>query len=184
MARLKGDDKTTAHRSAEAPQPEFLTVGQVLSPYGTKGEVEVEVLTDFPERFAPNSIVYIDEVPITIEDSKGHKGKIRVKLAGVDNIAAAQRLQGKSVEIHHSQAEPLPEGEYYHFQVTGLKVRTTQGELLGEITSVLKTGSNDVYLVRGPQGEILIPAIEDVVKSVSLQDGFVIVEAIKGILKG
>ena len=84
--------------------------------------------------------------------------------------------------MEHSQDYPLPEGQYYHPQIIGLQVRTTQGELLGKITKVLSGKSNDNYIVQGENGEILIPAIEDVIKSVDLEQGCVTIEAIEGLL--
>ena len=87
-----------------------------------------------------------------------------------------------SVDTEHSQDKPLPEGQYYHHQIIGLQVRTTQGELLGNITEVLTGKSNDNYIVQGDRGEILIPAIEDVVKSIDLEQGYVTIEAVEGLL--
>jgi 16S rRNA processing protein RimM len=84
--------------------------------------------------------------------------------------------------MEHSQDYPLLEGQYYHHQVIGLEVRTTQGELIGTITDVLTGKSNDNYIVQGTKGEILIPAIEDVVKSIDLDQGRMTIEAIDGLL--
>ena len=85
--------------------------------------------------------------------------------------------------MEHSQDDnPLPEGQYYHHQIIGLKVRTTRGEYIGEITDILSGQSNDNYIVRGPTGEVLIPAIEDIVKAVDLDAGIVTIEAIEGLL--
>ena len=86
------------------------------------------------------------------------------------------------MEIEHSQSYSLPEGQYYHHQIIGLKVRTTQGELVGVITDILTGKSNDNYIVQGTRGEVLIPAIEDVVKSVDLDQGCLTIEAINGLL--
>jgi len=86
------------------------------------------------------------------------------------------------VIMERSQNYPLPEGQYYHYQIIGLQVRTTQGELIGTITRVLTGKSNDNYIVQGTKGEILIPAIEDVVKSIDLEQGFMTIEAIEGLL--
>jgi 16S rRNA processing protein RimM len=74
---------------------------------------------------------------------------------------------------------PLPEGQYYAFQLIGLNVVTTKGKLLGQITDIMFTAGNDVYIV---EGEILIPAIEDVVKSIDLKKGRMLIEAIEGLL--
>jgi 16S rRNA processing protein RimM len=85
-------------------------------------------------------------------------------------------------KMEPSQDSPLPEGQYYHHQIIGLQVRTTRGELLGTITDILTGRSNDNYIVRGARGEILIPAIEDVVRSIDLDEGLITIEAIEGLL--
>ena len=161
---------------------EFIVIGQILVPWGSKGKLKVEIVTDFPQRFKPSSKIYINRQPMTIDSTSWHKGKAIIKLNTIDSIEDAQRLQGQPIEIHHSQLQPLPEGQYYHFQLIGLEVRTTGGELLGDITQILTADSNDNYVVRGTEGEILIPAIEDVVKSIDLNKGCIIIEAIDGLL--
>jgi 16S rRNA processing protein RimM len=119
---------------------------------------------------------------MTIASTQWHKGKAIVKLDTIDSIEQAEKLQGQTIEIHHSQLQPLPEGQYYHFQLIGLEVWTTQGELLGKISQILTAESNDNYVVHGAKGEILIPAIEDIVKSVDLDNGRITIEAIDGLL--
>ncbi len=86
------------------------------------------------------------------------------------------------MEIQHNQIHPLPEGQYHHFQLIGLEVRTTRGEVLGNITEIISAVSNDTYVVNGEKGEILIPAIEDVVKSIDLKEGRLVIEPIAGLL--
>jgi 16S rRNA processing protein RimM len=87
-----------------------------------------------------------------------------------------------SVEIESNHNHPLPEGQYYHHQIIGLQVRTTRGEIIGTITDILAGKSNDNYIIQSQNGEILIPAIEDVIKSVDLNNGCIIIEAIEGLL--
>jgi len=163
-------------------EPEYVTIGQILAPWGIKGKLKVAVVTDFPQRFTPSSKIYINQQPMTIDSTEWHKGKAIIKVSTIDSIEEAQRLQGQPIEIHHSQLQPLPEGQYYHFQLIGLGVETTQGELLGNITEILTAESNDNYVVSGDRGEILIPAIEDVVKSVDLNKGRIVIEPIEGLL--
>ncbi len=161
---------------------EFITIGRILAPWGIKGKLKVKVTTDFPQRFAPSSTVYISRQPVTIDSTEWHKGEVIIKLNAVDSIEAARQMRGQPVEIHHSQVYSLPEGQYYQFQLIGLEVWTTQGELLGNITEVLTAKSNDNYVVKGNEREILIPAIEDVVKSIDLNKGRIVIEAIPGLL--
>ena len=161
---------------------EFLVVGHVLSPWGGGGEVKIQVLTDFPDRFEPGRQVYFDGHPLTIEGNRSHKGYFILKLNTIGDIEAASQLSGQDLEIPLSEAHPLPEGEYYRFQILGLEVFSNTGESVGRITDILPTGSNDVYVVPGPQGEVLIPATEDVVKSIDLENGRMVIEVIDGLL--
>ncbi len=87
------------------------------------------------------------------------------------------------LEIPISRLRPLPDGEYYQFQLLGLEVWTIAGELLGTISDILPTGSNDVYVVRSDTGEMLIPAIEDVVKAVELDKGRLVIELMPGLVQ-
>jgi len=119
---------------------------------------------------------------MTINSAAWHKGKVILKLDAIHSIEDAQRLRGQPIEIPLNHLQPLPEGQYYYFQLIGLEVRTTQGELLGNITEILTAESNDNYIVSGAKGEILIPATEDIVKSIDLNKGYVIIEPIEGLL--
>ena len=164
------------------PTVEFITIGEILAPWGTRGKIRVQVATDLPQRFAPSAKVYIGRHPMTVVSTKWHKGKAIIKLDGIDDYEAAHQLRGHAIEIHHTQAHPLPEGEFYHFQLIGMEVWTTQGELVGSISEVLSGESNDSYVVSRNSGEVLIPAIDDVVKSVDTDEGRVTIEAIDGLL--
>ncbi len=161
---------------------EFIIIGRILAPWGSEGKLKIRVITDFPQRFASSATVYINRQPMTIDSTEEHNGELIIKLNAVDSIEAAQRLRGQPVEIHPSQVYSLPEGQYYQFQLIGLEVWTTRGELLGNIIEVLGAKSNDNYIVKGDGGQILIPAIEDVVKSIDLNQGRIIIEAIPGLL--
>ena len=162
---------------------QFIAVGRVVTVWGVLGEVKVETMTDFPDRFSPQEMVYIRGRAVTIEQSRWHRGRVILKLATIDRVEDATELRGQLLEVPQSQVHPLPNGEYYQFQLLGLEVWTTEGELLGQITHILPTGSNDVYVVPSKHGELLIPAIEDVVLSVDLEKGRIVIELIEGLLQ-
>jgi len=166
----------------KSPDLEFITVGRILASYGVEGKLKVKIETDFPQRFTSGAEVYINRQQMTIDSVEWHNGKLVIKLNTIDSKEDAQKLQGKNVEIYHSQVHSLPEGQYYYFQLIGLEVWTTQGEFLGNITEILDTESNDNYVVHSTKGEILIPAIEDVVKSIDLDKGCLVIEPIAGLL--
>jgi 16S rRNA processing protein RimM len=161
----------------------FLTIGRILAPWGIKGEVKVQVLTDFLDSFAAQNQVYLHGGPLTIEHSRRHDKHLIIKLATIDDRGAAERLGGCDVEIPLSQAHTLPEGEYYPLQLIGLEVQTEAGEPLGEVIDIWLRESNDIYVVRGSRGEILVPAIEDVVKSIDLENGIMVIEVMNGLLE-
>ncbi len=165
-----------------ATPPQFLIVGRILAPWGIRGEVKVEVITDFPERFAPHNLLYLDALPFEIESCRPHGQFLIVKLVTIDSVQAAEKLRGRDLTIPRSELRELPEGLYYAFQIIGLNVVTTGGERLGQVIDIMTTASNDVYIVEGKRGEILIPAIEDVVKSIDLKKGEMVIEVIEGLL--
>ncbi len=168
--------------SKKSVRPDFLIIGRVLAPWGRSGEVKVLVETDFPDRFAPGSSVLFNGQPLEVESSRPQKQFLLVKFATINNIQDAEKLKGTELKISRSEIRELPPGEYYIFQLIGLNVLTTEGKELGHIVDIMPTASNDVYIVAADTGEILIPAIDDVVRYIDLDKGQVVIEAIDGLL--
>lgn len=164
------------------PEPEFLVIGRILGPWGVKGEVKVQPVTEFPERFAEGQKVYLNGQPLAVERSFWHKGRVVLKLAGVDSYEAAEKVRGRFLEVRRGELPSLEEGRYYHYQMIGLEVWTTGGEMVGHIQDVMSTPGNDVYVV-GNGRQVLIPAVEDVVVEVDLKAGRVMVKPIEGLLE-
>jgi len=173
--------KAQSGRPRRIPEPEFLIIGRVLGPRGVKGELRVQPMTEFPDRFAEGEKAYLTGQAVTIERSFWHKGRVVLKLSGTDSYEAAEKLQGRFLEVRLAELPSLEEGRYYQYQMIGLEVWTTKGELVGHIQDVMSTASNDVYIV-GDGRQTLIPAIEDVVVEVDLKTGRVVVEPIEGLL--
>jgi 16S rRNA processing protein RimM len=163
---------------------EWMLVGRVVGPFGVHGEMKVEPYTDFPDRFSRLQHVYIGEErrAYKVLGSRRHK-HVLLRLAGLTTPEEVAALHGQYVWIPRSEAMPLGEGEYYIRDIIGLRVFSTEGEQLGEVQDILITGSNDVYVVRGERGEVLIPAIHDVVRELDVPGGRIIVEVIEGMLE-
>ncbi len=107
-----------------------------------------------------------------------------MKFAGYDTPEAAAKLRGQVVQILAEEAAPLPQGQYYHHQIVGLEVFTTEGERLGAVEEILETGANDVYLVRRDDGrEILLPAIQDVIQEIDLEHKRMVVRLMPGLVE-
>jgi len=165
--------------------PEYITIGLIMSAVGLKGEIRIHPATDFPEaRFKPGATVYIDATAHTVAAARAHKGQMVIKLESVTDRPQAAALSGQRLEIHRSQIETSPDDGYYYYQLEGLEVWTVDGQRLGTITQILPTGSNDNFVVRDDAGaEILIPAIDDVVRAVDLDAGHVTIQPLPGLLE-
>ena len=103
-------------------------------------------------------------------------------LDGYNDRTTAEALLGQWLQIPESDLLPLGEGEHYVFQLAGLRVRTTDGRDLGVIAEILSTPANDVFVVQGPAGEVLVPYINDIVAEERLDMGEIIIHPMPGLL--
>ncbi len=183
--RLSSDNEGSGY-DCHYPEPRYLIVGRVLGGRGLSGEIKVEIMTDFPDRFHSLSRVYLGEEarPYTVEKVRLRQDNRQVflKLKGCSDRDAAQKLRGQLVQIPIEEAMPLGEDQYYIYQILGLIACTTEGERLGVVREVLFTGSNEVYVVQDGEREILIPALEDVVLEVDLEKKQLVVELPAGLI--
>ncbi len=171
-------------RTDNKAEPRYLVIGRVARPWGTRGEVKVKILTDFPDRFSLLQTVYLGPkaVPFGLESSRLHGGAALLKLAGCHDRTSVEALRGQLVQIPFEEAIPLEQDEYYVHQIIGLAVWTADGEYLGTLDEVISTGANEVYVVRDEGREVLIPAIDEVVLEISLAQGRLIVELLEGLI--
>lgn len=146
----------------------------------------MEIITAYPERLPLHRVVYLGPQarPYPVESVRFHQGAALIKLAGCDTRSAADALRGLLVQIPLENAIPLEEGEYYYFQVVGVEVFTDRGDPLGRVVEVMETGANDVYVVHGPRGEVLIPAVEEVVQELDLTARRMVILPLPGLLDG
>ncbi len=179
---------TYRNRVVEIPTG-YLAVGLIVAPHGLKGEMRVELHTDYPDRFTPGLELFFGQAltPITVRSSRPHKGHLLIHFEDVYNREDAEALRNQWLFVAEEDAMGLEEGIYYIHDLIGLTVLTTEGETLGTITDVLFTGANEVYVVKpvatsGRSKDILIPAIADVVQTVDLEEGVLTVEVPEGLL--
>ncbi len=158
----------------------------MLGAHGIRGELKCRIVTDFPSRrFRRGHTVVLDGVPHTIQTARVHGMTVLLKLEDVGDRDAAAALRGKEIQIRAEDAVALPKGQFFWHQVIGLQVEdATTHEPLGEVTDILETGANDVYVVRGGRGEILVPAIKDVVKQIDPAAGRMLIQPLPGLLPG
>lgn len=173
-------------RGINSTEPRFVAIGRIVQPHGVRGEVSVEVLTDFPERFDTIEVVYLGSASEAearqVKTARWHQNRVLLSFEGYENRTAVEGLRGLLVQIPIEEAMPLPEGEYYAHDLIGLDVVTVEGETLGRINDILFTGANEVYVVVGPRGQILLPAIADVVERIDLSAGQIVVRLMDGLI--
>ena len=173
-----------------AEAPKYLLLGEVLRPHGVRGELRVRLLTDYPERIGKMKQVYLgsgpdDDHPQThaVEHMRMNPPYGLLKLKGFEDRDQADLLRGLFVMVDLEHAVPLEEGEFYLYQLIGVTVKQESGEALGQITDVLETGANDVYIVASPKyGEVLIPVTDETIIITDIAAGEVIVRLPDGLL--
>ncbi len=170
--------------------PAYLLLGEVLRPHGIKGELRLRLLTDYPERIADLETVYLADSPEPTTTTPYRVAGMRMngdfgllKLQEIEDRTQADRLRGLYVLVDMEHAVPLEEGEFYLYQLLGLRVQTEAGEMLGTLTEVLETGANDVYVVDSPRyGEILIPVTDETILKTDVEAGVLLVKLPEGLL--
>ena len=166
--------------SLDSSQP--ITVGRIVGVHGVSGAVKAKVLSDVAHRFDVGQVLYIRTDAYSIASSTLiPANQVILKLRSIDSPAAARGLVGELVTVPEASVPPLPEGEYFHFQLLGLRVFTEEGEDLGQLNDILETGSNDVYVVKGVSGELLIPALAEVIRQVQVAEGTMVVRLLPGL---
>jgi 16S rRNA processing protein RimM len=146
--------------------------------------MKVESMTERAERFAPGSRLFIEGQPVIVEGSRSHRGRVLLKLQGIDNPEGVEPLRGKELEIPLAEVPPPPPDALYYFQIIGCQVITTDGRTLGQVAEILPTAANDIYIVRGEQRrEILIPALKSVVLEIDPASKRMVIEPLPGLLE-
>jgi 16S rRNA processing protein RimM len=156
----------------KAPDSGFVAVGRVLAPFGLKGEVKVQSLTDNPERLRSGSRIYAGAQPLTIVASREAAGFTYLTFEGHRDRSSVEALRHRILQVGEDDLPPLPAGEYYRFQLVGLRAVDASGTALGTVAEIIETGANDVLRIeRDDQPELLVPLLDTTVVAVDLAAG-------------
>ncbi len=176
---------------SERGNPRFLALGTVRRPHGVRGDLFLELFTDHPERIAALQTVFLasnaegaNAQTFTVSGASQHRNGLILRLEELRNRDQADPFRRWWVLVPIEEAIPLEQDEFYLFELVGLKVVTTAGEVLGLVTDVIETGANDVYVVQGGErGEVLIPAVPHVVLQIDFAAEHMLVEPPDGLLE-
>lgn len=166
-------------------EPDYLTVGFIRRPHGVRGELVMDVHTDFPERLRKGTKVFLGEEhkPAKLASARPHGTSLLVAFQGLDTPEKAGVLRNTWIYVAAADRPPLPEGQIYRHQAIGLRVVTDEGRELGTLAEIFETGANNVYVVKtADDKEILLPVIPDVVLGIDLEKGEIKVHLLDGLL--
>ena len=176
---------------------QLVLVGWIVGTHGVRGEVRVKPCSGSPDRFRGVVRVFLGPAdadagadatasactsrngyrPVELESVRSHGRLALLRITGVADVDAALALRGMGLYLPASELPRLPEGEFYSFELVGLRCESTTGERLGVVVEVFEMPANDVLLVRPDQGaDFLVPAVSDVVLHVDLAGGRLIVD--------
>lgn len=172
----------------EIDSDKYLQVGAITSTHGIKGEVKVFPTTDDPTRYDGLDEVFLDTgkelMPLHVVNVKYFKQYVIVKFKEFKDINEIEPYKGKNIYVDREHAVELGEDEYFVADLIGLKVVTDEGEDFGELTDVMfLPGANDVYVIKRADGnEILIPAIEDCILDIDLDEETMKIHLLEGLI--
>ena len=182
--------KTAKNAGSGSPvdgEPEYLVVGSLRRAYGVRGEMVMEVHTDFPERLKTGTTVYVgpSHAPMVIEGARHHNEGLIIKFGGLHTPEEAGRYRNQLVHVTSADRPPLPEGHYYEHQLIGFSVIDDDtNETLGTLSEIMRTGANEIYVVSRLDGsEVLLPVIASVVLDLNVSTRRIRVHLLPGLIE-
>lgn len=170
------------------PREDLVVVGLLARPHGLRGEMSVEVLTDFPERFVPGlALVATDAAgrrsrDLVVASVRPGTGRLLLSFVGVETRTDAEELRGLELAVPEGSAVPRPEGFFYHFDLEGCRVRDREGRELGLVTGLSDVAGRSLLEVETAAGPREVPFVEPIVVSVDLERRVVVLDPPAGLL--
>ena len=165
-----------------------MAIARIVRPRGLKGELVAEVLTDFPERFEgmKETVVLLADGSrdnLKIENFWFQNDRVVLKFKTIDSVEDAEPFRYAEICIHEAEAVELEEGEFYDWQLAGCTVVTTEGEHVGKVRELMRTGGTEILVVDGAEREILVPFAESICTEVDLEKKLIRIDPPEGLLE-
>jgi len=166
---------------------DLVAIARIVKPRGLRGESVADVLTDFPERFDGLERVTAvmpkgERLDLKIEDSWFQKNRIVIKFEGYDSVEAAETLRNADICIAESEAVELETDEFFDWELTGCRVETINGENVGTVREVMRTGGTEILVIAGDEKEFLIPFAETICVEVDVDKKVIKIDPPEGLL--
>jgi 16S rRNA processing protein RimM len=183
--RVKRNEKVSG--SPPPGEPEYLLVGTLRRSHGVRGDMVLEIATDFPERLKAGTNVFVgpSHRPFMIRHARPHAAGLILGLDSVDSPEKAGRLRNQGVFVKTVERPKLPAGQYYQYELIGFEILGDHNEKIGTLEEIMRTGANDVYVVKRPDGgEVLLPVIPEVVLEIKVPERVIRVHLLPGLVDG
>ncbi len=166
---------------------ELVAIARIVKPRGIRGEVSADVLTDFPERFEDLETVIAlfpngERRDLKIEDFRFHQNRILLSFNKIDSIEKAEELRNAEICVPESEAVALEADEFYDWELIDCTVETVEGEKIGTVKELMRTGGTEILVVAGNEKDFLIPFAETICKEVDIENKLIKVDAPEGLL--
>ena len=166
---------------------DLVAIARVARPRGIKGEVVAEILTDFPARFQSlERVIAVDATgerrELIVDDAWLQNGRVVVKFAGHDSVESAETLRNAELCILESETAELDDGEFFDWELAGCRVETVDGQTVGLVKELMRTGGTELLVVEGEGKEFLVPFAEAICVEVDLENKVVTIDPPEGLL--
>lgn len=162
-------------------------VGRIARAHGIRGQVIVNLETDFPEaRFRPGATLFAERggalTPLTLTTVRFQNGRPVIGMQGVETMNEAEQLAGLELRVPVEALAPLPEGTFYHHDLVGCRVVTKDGREVGTVEGVEGTLGGSRLIVTGGASEILIPLARDICPTIDIAGKRIVIDPPEGLL--
>ncbi len=165
---------------------EYISIGQIIGAFGIKGEVKVYPLTDNIYRYDTLEYIYIENnkqlLKYNVLAIKYVKNLVILKIEGIDDVESVMKFQNKYIKVHRKNAVKLADDSYFVCDMIGSTVHTIEDIYLGKVKDIIQTASNDVFIVKNEDNEILIPGLKSIFKEINIYKGKIIVDLPEGLI--
>lgn len=167
---------------------ELVAIARIARPHGLRGEVSADVLTDFPERFdgLENVIAVLsgdERRELKIERFRFQNERVLLKFFGIDRIEDTESLKNAEICVTENEAVELDEGEFFVWELAGCVVETVDGETVGTVRELMRTGGTEVLVIDGADKEYLIPFAESICTEVDIEKKRIVIDPPDGLLE-
>ncbi|MFP5212885.1 MAG: ribosome maturation factor RimM [Acidobacteriota bacterium] len=170
--------------------PRFVPVGKIVRTHGVKGGLKVFPYGDSMETLGAGTAFLLRpertdvKAELTLQGVQRQGKLLLVRFGEITDMDGAQTVIGEELFLPEDRLPPVEEGEYYHYQLIGLSVETVGGMKVGVLRSIMESGASDIYVVDDGGGrEVLIPAVEEVIREIDLERGIMVIDPPEGLIE-